>query len=285
MRQYNKQELIDKIDRISIEREGNTIITKYDGGVINATPVSNRYEIFDIVKYLKSKIDMIEQNFTISKYSFKMTSGRQYLQLISDKIEVGGLEFYKSFYILNSSDKSRRLSFNVGLYCETKNFYVVGVKNVGLVKKHLTGVTQAAEVATEGLNGETFNEQVEAMNSLVGHQISFSKIREVILGDKKEIPKINHRKFDAFKNMIRYEVSDGKLKLTKAQHDILLKESDKINTISSLEDFNLDAFKAFQIYLRIFNRQDSHVIKIETDRILKMTKWAIRNAVLESLGI
>lgn len=285
MRQYNKQELISKIEKISIEREGNTIITKYDGGVINATPVSNRYEIFDIVKYLKSKIDMIEQNFTISKYSFKMTSGRQYLQLISDKIEVGGLEFYKSFYILNSSDKSRRLSFNVGLYCETKNFYVVGVKNVGLVKKHLTGVTQAAEVATEGLNGETFNEQVEAMNSLVGHQISFSKIREVILGDKKEIPKINHRKFDAFKNMIRYEVSDGKLKLTKAQHDILFKESDKINTISPLEDFNLDAFKAFQIYLRIFNRQDSHVIKIETDRILKMTKWAIRNAVLESLGI
>lgn len=285
MRQYNKQELISKIEKISIEREGNTIITKYDGSVINATPVSSRYEIFDIVKYLKSKIDMIEQNFTISKYSFKMTSGRQYLQLISDKIEVGGLEFYKSFYILNSSDKTRRLSFNVGLYCETKNFYVVGVKNVGLVKKHLTGVTQAAEVATEGLNGETFNEQVEAMNSLVGHQIAFSKIREVILGDKKEIPKINHRKFDAFKNMIRYEVSDGKLKLTKAQHDILLKESDKINTISSLEDFNLDAFKAFQIYLRIFNRQDSHVIKIETDRILKMTKWAIRNAVLESLGI
>ena len=285
MRQYNKQELISKIEKISIEREGNTIITKYDGSVINATPVSSRYEIFDIVKYLKSKIDMIEKNFTISKYSFKMTSGRQYLQLISDKIEVGGLEFYKSFYILNSSDKTRRLSFNVGLYCETKNFYVVGVKNVGLVKKHLTGVTQAAEVATEGLNGETFNEQVEAMNSLVGHQISFSKIREVILGDKKEIPKINHRKFDAFKNMIRYEVSDGKLKLTKAQHDILFKESDKINTISPLEDFNLDAFKAFQIYLRIFNRQDSHVIKIETDRILKMTKWAIRNAVLESLGI
>jgi len=285
MKQYNKQELINKIDRISIEREGNTIITKYDGGVIKATPVSNRYEIFDIVKYLKNKIDMIEKNFTISKYSFKMTSGRQYLQLISDKIEVGGLEFYKSFYILNSSDKTRRLSFNVGLYCETKNFYVVGVKNVGLVKKHLTGVTQAAEVATEGLNGETFNEQVDAMNSLVGHQIAFSKIREVILGDKKEVPKINHRKFDAFKNMIRYEVSDGKLKLTNAQHDILLKESDKINTISPLEDFNLDAFKAFQIYLRIFNRQDSHVIKIETDRILKMTKWAIRNAVLESLGI
>lgn len=285
MRQYNKQELISKIEKISIEREGNTIITKYDGSVINATPVSSRYEIFDIVKYLKSKIDMIEKNFTITKYEFIMTSGRQYLKLISDKVQVGGLDFYKSFYILNSTDKTRRLSFNVGLYCDTKDFYVVGVNNVGLVKKHLKGVTEAAEVATEGLNGETFNEQIESMNSLVGHQISFSKIREVILGDKKEIPQINHRKFDAFKNMIRYEVSDGKLKLTKAQDDILFKESDKIKTISPLEDFNLDAFKAFQIYLRIFNRQDSHVIKIETERILKMTKWAIRNSVLEALGI
>ena len=228
---------------------------------------------------------MIEKNFTITKYEFTMTSGRQYLKLISDKVQVGGLDFYKSFYILNSTDKTRRLSFNVGLYCDTRDFYVVGVNNVGLVKKHLKGVTEAAEVATEGLNGETFNEQIESMNSLVGHQIAFSKIREVILGDKKEIPQINHRKFDAFKNMIRYAVSDGKLKLTKTQHEILFKESDKINTISSLEDFNLDAFWAFQVYLRIFNRQDSHIIKIETERIIKMTKWAIRNAVLESLGI
>ena len=285
MKIYNKQELVDRIDKISIERQDNVIITKYEGRVINATPVSNRYEIFDIVKYLKDKIDMIEKNFTITKYEFTMTSGRQYLKLISDKVQVGGLDFYKSFYILNSTDKTRRLSFNVGLYCDTRDFYVVGVNNVGLVKKHLKGVTEAAEVATEGLNGETFNEQIESMNSLVGHQIAFSKIREVILGDKKEIPQINHRKFDAFKNMIRYAVSDGKLKLTKTQHEILFKESDKINTISSLEDFNLDAFWAFQVYLRIFNRQDSHIIKIETERIIKMTKWAIRNAVLESLGI
>ena len=285
MKIYNKQELVDRIDKISIERQDNVIITKYEGRVINATPVSNRYEIFDIVKYLKDKIDMIEKNFTITKYEFTMTSGRQYLKLISDKVQVGGLDFYKSFYILNSTDKTRRLSFNVGLYCDTRDFYVVGVNNVGLVKKHLKGVTEAAEVATEGLNGETFNEQIESMNSLVGHQIAFSKIREVILGDKKEIPQINHRKFDAFKNMIRYAVSDGKLKLTKAQHEILFKESDKINTISSLEDFSLDAFWAFQVYLRIFNRQDSHIIKIETERIIKMTKWAIRNAVLESLGI
>lgn len=282
---YNKQEVIARINRISIEKSGETVITKYDGRVICTTPVSNRYEIFDIVKYLKDKIDLIEQNFTITAYKLIITSGRQYLQLISDKVNVGGLDFYKSFYILNSTDKSRRLSFNVGLYCENSNFYVIGVKNVGLVKKHLTGVTEAAETATMGLNDETFDEQIESMNNLVGHRIQLSKLRQVILGDKEDVPQINHRKFDAFKNMVRFAYNDGHVKLTKAQVDILMKESSKITTIGTAEDFYLDAFFAFQLYLRIFNRQDSHIIKAETDRIFKMTTWAVRNSVLEALGI
>jgi hypothetical protein len=282
---YNKKEVIDRINRISIEKSGETVITKYDGRVINTTPVSNRYEIFDIVKYLKDKIDLIEQNFTIYEYKLIIHAGRQYLQLISDKVKIGGLDFYKSFYILNSTDKSRRLSFNVGLYCDNNNFYVIGVKNVGLVKKHLTGVTQAAETATMGLNDETFDEQVEAMNNLVGHRIQLSKLRQVILGDKEDVPQINHRKFDAFKNMVRFAYNDGQIKLTKAQFDILMKESSKLTTIGTAEDFYLDAFFAFQLYLRIFNRQDSHIIKAETDRIFKMTTWAVRNSVLEALGI
>jgi hypothetical protein len=159
------------------------------------------------------------------------------------------------------------------------------VKNVGLVKKHLTGVTEAAETATIGLNDETFNEQIESMNNLVGHRIQLSKLRQVILGDKEEIPQINHRKFDAFKNMVRFAHNDGLIKLTSDQYNILFKESGKLTTIQPNEDFYLDAFFAFQLYLRIFNRQDSHIIKAETDRIFKMTTWAVRNSVLEALGI
>ena len=282
---YKKEEVITRINRISIEKSGDAVVTKYDGRVINTTIVSNRYEIFDIVKYLKDKIELIEQNFTIHGYKLIIQSGRQYLQLISDKVSVGGLEFYKSFYILNSTDKSRRLSFNVGLYCENSNFYVIGVKNVGLVKKHLTGVTEAAETATIGLNDETFDEQIEAMNNLVGHRIQLSKLRQVILGDKEDVPQINHRKFDAFKNMVRFAHNDGLIKLTSDQYNILFKESSKLTTIQPNEDFYLDAFFAFQLYLRIFNRQDSHIIKAETDRIFKMTTWAVRNSVLEALGI
>lgn len=281
---YNKSEILDSISKLSIEKnDNNQVITKFDNRVQSISNVSDRYEIFDISKYLIDKIEEIEKNFKIIKYFLRISKGIQYLQLISDKVEIGGVEFFKSFYILNSSDKSRRLSFNVGLYSHYSKFYTIGVNNVGLVKKHLIGVTQAAEDASVGLNDETFNDQIEALNSLVGHKIQLSKVRQVILGNKEDIPKINHHKFDAFKNSIRFAGSDGHISLTNEQRNMLFIESEKLNTITS--DFYMDAFWAFQLYLKLFNKQDSHIIKTETERIMKMTQWAIRNSVLESLGI
>ncbi len=281
-RNYNKEELFRTIDKISIEKtEQNQVITKFDNRVINISNVSDRYEIFDIVKYLKDKIESIEKNFAISKYQLRITNGRQYLQLVSDPVEINGIQFHKSFYIVNSTDKSRRLSFNAGLHSD--KFYMIGANNIALTKKHLKGVTKAAEDASEGLNGETFDQQIESLQSLVGHRIQFSKIRQVIIGDKEEIPQINHRKFDAFKNSVRFYASDTKIVLTKEQQNMLFMPSEKMKTVDS--DFYIDAFWTFSQYLRLFNKQDAHIIKTETERIMKITQWAVRNNVLEALGI
>ncbi len=280
-RNYNKEELFNSINKIEVEKINNQVITKYNGRVMRVANVSKRYEIFDIVKYLKEKIELIEQNFTISKYLLTITKGQQYLQLISDSVEIGGINFYKSFYILNSTDKSRRLSFYAGLHSE--KYYFIGANNVGMSRKHLTGVTEAAEVASTGLSGETFDEQIESLQNLVGHRIQFSKIRQVILGDKEEIPQVNHRKFDAFKNSVRYADSDRLITLTKEQRSQLYTDSERMKEVK--EDFYLDAFWVFGTYMRLFNRQDSHVIKNETDRIMKITQWAVRNSVLEAIGI
>jgi hypothetical protein len=280
-RNYNKEELFNYIDKIEVEKVNGQVITKYGGRVTQIANVSKRYEVFDITKYLKEKIDLIEQNFTISEYQLTIRKGQQSLQLISDKVNIGGVDFYKSFYILNSTDKSRRLSFYAGLH--SKNYYYIGANNVGLSKKHLTGVNIAAEDASKGLTGETFDEQIEALRNLVGHRIQFSKIRQVILGDKEEIPQVNHRKFDAFKNSVRYADGDGLIRLTKEQRSQLYTDSERMKEVK--EDFYLDAFWSFGSYMRLFNRQDSHIIKNETDRIMKITQWAVRNSILESLGI
>ena len=280
---YNKQELLDRINEIDIQKVGDTVVTKYRDRVLKVVPVSGRYEIFDIAKYLKEKIELIEKNFTITKYRFTLTRGVQYLELLSDSIEINGQKYHKSFYILNSSDKSRRLSFNAGLYCEDANFYIISnVKNVGLTKKHLKGVTQAAEVASEGLNGETFDEQIESLQSIVGHRVALSKIRQIILGEG-EVTQIAHRKFDAFKNSIRWaRTTNG---ITPEQSRLLSRSSEYIKSIEQADDFYIDAFSVLQSYLKIFNREDAHIIKNETERIMKITQCAIRNAALESIGI
>jgi hypothetical protein len=280
---YNKQELIEKINKISIEKIEDKIVTKYGDTVTSVSEVSNRYEIFDIKSYLINKIDLIEKNFSITKYYFRITKGIQELTLLSDTIEINGINFQKSFFILNSSDKSRRLSFNAGLYCDSKNFYVVSsVRNLGLTKKHLKGVTKAAEEASTGLDGETFTQQIEDINSLVGHRISLSKLKDIIVLDNEV--KADHMKFDAFKNSIIYYASEGRLKLTQNQYTTLRTYSEKLN-IDSSNDFYIDAFWAFQVYLRLFNKQDSHVVKRETERIMSITQWSVRNQTLEALGI
>ena len=277
---YDKAALLDRIGKIQIERQGDTVVTKYDGRVLKAVPVSKKYEVFDIAKYLAERIDDIESNFAISKYRFTLTRGVQYLELLSDVIDIDGQRYYKSFYILNSSDKSRVLSFNSGLYCEDSNFYIISKANAaGITKKHLTGVTKAANDASEGLSGETFDEQIASIRSLSGHRVAFSKLRETIVDSDAQIA---HRKFDAFKNSIRW--SRG-LKLSNNQINLLLTPSERIKEIEAGQDFYIDAMLALQTYLRIFNRQDSHVIKNESERIMKITQWAVRNAALESLGI
>ena len=280
---YNKQELIEKINKISIEKIEDKIVTKYGDTVTSVSEVSNRYEIFDIKSYLINKIDLIEKNFNITKYYFRITKGIQELTLLSDTIEINGINFQKSFFILNSSDKSRRLSFNAGLYCDSKNFYVVSsVKNLGLTKKHLKGVTKAAEKASSGLDGETFTQQIEDIKSLVGHRISLSKLKDIIVLDSEV--KADHMKFDAFKNSIIYYASEGRLKLTQEQYKTLRTYSEKL-TLDTSNDFYVDAFWAFQIYLRLFNKQDSHIVKRETERIMSITQWSVRNQTLEALGI
>jgi hypothetical protein len=276
---YDKSELLDKISKISITREGDLIVTKYGSRVLKTAVVSNRYEIFDIAKYLTEKLDAIEENFKISKYNFILSGGTQYLQLLSDSIDIGGHIYYKSFYILNSSDKSRMLSFNSGLYCENSNLYIISKVNAGgICKKHLRGVTQAAEDASSSITGETFNEQIEAISSLFGHRILFSKIRETIVDSDTQIA---HKRFDAFKNSIKWSVKG----LTSTQRRILSTPSENIKSIERDSDFYIDAIETLHMYLKIFNKQDSHIIKNETERIMKITQWAVRNAALEELGI
>ena len=273
---YNKKELLDNISLIKIERLSNQVITKYDDRVISVANVSKIYEVFDIKSYIINKLDLIEKNFTISSYCLRIYRGIQELILFSDTIEIEGVKFQKTFYILNSSDRSRKLNFNAGLYCESNDFYMVSqIKNLSLIKKHYRGITEAAELVSENISGETFDSQIESLHNLIGHKVGFSKIKECIVTDFDN--KSDHLRFDSFRKLLLNS------NLSESQNNILRLSSESNTSIGN--DFFIDAFLVFQIYMRIFNKEDSHIILRETMKILAITQWSIRNKTLEKLGI
>jgi hypothetical protein len=278
---WNKEELFNQIDNLEIFRQGDSIITKYCDRIINTTAVSKLYEVFDIRNFLKSKIDQIENNFTINFYRFKMKRGVQELTLLSDAVEINSIKFYKSFYILNSSDKSRRLNINMGLFRADNNSYFVGnIKNLSLSKKHLRGVTDLAEEVSSNIDVESFDEQIAAINSLIGQRVLLSNIKQIVVD--KDL-KINHKKFDALKNQIRF----SKIPLSDSQLTTITTPSEKLE-IDYKNDFSIDAFSVFTAYLQVFSNQDSYVVKKETEKIMKITQCFVRaekiNQILDLLA-
>ena len=204
-----------------------------------------------------------------------MKRGTQYLTLLSDTVNINGAKYHKAFFILNSSDKSRRLNLNLGLYRDDNTYFITNFNNMYLSKKHLTGLTKMAEDISQSIDGETFDEQIKAIESLNGERVMLSKVREIIV-DKDQ--KINHQKFDAFKNQLRF----SGFKWTKEQYDTLKTDSTKL-VIDSKNDFDIDAFMVFNLYVQLFKNQDSYVVCKETERIIKITKCFIRNEKLSRL--
>ena len=221
-----------------------------------------------------SKIDQLAHNFNMRWYKFVMKRGTQELTILSDDVEINGTQFYKAFFILNSSDKSRRLNMNMGLYRADNNSYLVNsIRNMSLSKKHLRGVTQSAEEVSQAIDVETFDEQIAGIKSLIGERVMLSKVCETIID--KDL-KVNHMKFDALKNSLRWSKTDKMDSLSSEQIKTLMTPSEKL-TLDHHNDFSIEAYKVFNCYIQVFSRQDSYVVKRETEKILKITQCFIRD--------
>ena len=83
-------------------------------------------------------------------------------------------------------------------------------------------------------------------------------------------------KFDALKNSLRFSKTDKMDTLTSDQVKLLMTPSEDI-VLDYTNDFSVDAYKVFNCYIQVFSRQDSYVVKKETEKILKITQCFIRD--------
>lgn len=270
---FNEEELFKKINKLNITQEGDKVVTYFGDREVSRVSVSKIYEIFDFKKYMIERIGELTNNFKIVASQLSLSGGIQELTLLSDKVKIGEYTYYKAFFILNSTNKYRRLSINLGLY-QADNNTRFSINNLNLSKKHYVGITDLAENVSEKITEESFNEQVEALRTLIGQKVLLSNVQKIIFGDKEEIPKSAHTNFDNFKRMLLGS-SDRIDEISNEQRATLRTPSESLR-ITPKSDFAIDAFKVFNCYIRCFENKDSHVIVRETEKIMQITQYFIR---------
>lgn len=285
-KEFNKQDLFKFIDKFEIEMNGDILVTKFNGNTVKTVSVSKRYEIFDFRKYMKNKINAISDNFEINQYSSYFTGGIQEIRLYSDQVTIGEDVYEKCFYFLNSTDKTRVLNMNLGFYCRTKNVYLAFTKSeFSLRKKHLTGVTEAANNVSMKFDEQPFDDEIKSIKSLLNHSVKLSKIQEILIATERDSDtnSSGHLRFEAFKNVL-----ERRMRTNKHEQMILRTSSESLEAKYSGKDadkydFYVDAYDAFVIYTSLFVNRDAYVIAKETERIMSITQQMIRNNKLDSI--
>lgn len=289
---FTKEQFLEELSGLKIEKVGENVVTTFNDRTTCIEKVSERYQIFDFGGWLSTKIDSIIKNFSPTQYSVRIYGGIQQINLYSETIEVSNEKYQKSLFILSSSNRTRALSMYAGIKClSTSNFYILNAQNFSVYKKHLKGMNEFVDSEVV-IDGETFQEQVEAISKLVGSKIYYSKLFKLIVNSEK---KVDLGKFEALRKKIEYGVRYHSYRnfkvtgttLTKEQLNLLNMESEvlatRIDTITPNEDFMMDAYEIFKLYMSGFNKSDSQVIKKETERIMKMTQGVIRNDAIDYL--
>ena len=283
MRDFNHEELLEKINGIDIVLEGTEVVTYFDGVQKSRKTVSNKYEIFDFKPFVIDSIDEILESYPIEKYELSIVGGRQEIKLFSYPEMIGGEFFTRSFYLLNSSDKSRALSFSYGL--RHNNFHYISTKG-SIYKKHYNGITEYVEDRLD-LDDTIFQEQLEIIGKIIGDSILMSNVQKLVTDSEvlKDSKVSLFTNFETLKNRLYKATKDsdlGETDRSKLKVNYVNRQT-PVDFTKTENDFMIDSFIVFKEYLNIFSRKDASVIKRESKRITEMSVMTNRNSTIEDL--
>lgn len=278
-KEYNKEEIFEVLNNLKISQEGENVITKYQGRLISNVAVSKKYEVFNFSEFAKQVVSKIETYFKPRKYKLSIKGGRQELRLIGEDVMINDDIFHKMFNIVNSTDRTRALSLNVGLMrliCSNGMVVPCGEEFESVNVKHYTSsLPDKVEKFVEGLGdfGLTITKQTEAINALIGKTVSYKDIVKKIAFNKDGIVKsTNVTRMNAFAKKIQNSETDAISGLTDKQIKLLNNTSFMVSDTELFDivegDIEMDAYQALNLYTEIYRELDSSVLKRETKRIM-----------------
>lgn len=273
---YDFEKIHEDLKQLLIKQNDNTINTFYKDRVINTTFVSDAYQVFDFPSFCLNVLPEIDKFFKPEKGSLRINKGIQELRLVGETFFIGKDEFKKQFNIVSSTNKSKALQINVGLFrkvCSNGMFAGVHGKTNGFKVKHFkTSLPEKLDefLAHLGDFNIIIDGQKEVLHELENKNVSFVEIvNRIGLDEAGNIKKTNMGKLKAFGKKLLTSESD-KLEQLFNEQKYLLNKPQLALTDNNVLDVVMPKMTAFNCWTEVYKNYDSPTIKKESTRILEV---------------
>lgn len=280
LKDFTKEALIDKIHTFHAEQNGLSVKTEVSGRQIRNVEVSEQYRFFDFKDYALQLVEDIDEE-TFAKYRTLFARGIQELALYSQPFLINGDVYYKSLYILNSTDKSRALQFVAGLFREKTYSALVPV----IDESARVRVIHRGDKFTEKASGfkeftESFDritwKQIDILRELSYRKVSLKSFINVILNERLRNGQFTTTALNRAKaiihRMLNSQTDKIERKFDTNELDLLSRVIDFTKNTSF--DVEVSAYQLYMWYVEVYRNRDISVIKHESDRFFKLLNVA-----------
>jgi hypothetical protein len=261
---FNITEVNNTLDKFENKIENGFLVTSFDNHEICRVEVSKIYYNFDFTNFCKSILSEITKYFTPEKYSLKVASGVQEIRLIGDELFIDNERYQKMISIVNSTDKSKALSMNVGLVRMDDNY----IKSITILTNFANKHYKASlpdKIKAFSDNLINFNMDIDfhikTIEDLKNKEVSIINFaKSILFNEEGKVIKTVELKLRALGKKLIYDY--GFRKNYSTLNNLTAANLDKI------ENLTLNAKVLYNAYVEIFKDQDTSIIARESRRVI-----------------
>ena len=256
----------EDLEKFSNKMEDGWLITSYDGREICRVEVSKIYYNFDFTNFSKSILSEILNYFTPEKYALKAASGVQELRLLGDELYIDNERYEKMISIVNSTDKTKALSMNVGLAKaeEGKRPTSYTILTNFSNKHYKSSLPDKIKSFSDNLIN--FNMDIDfhikTIEDLKNKDISIIDFAKSVLFDKDgKVVKSVELKLRALGKKLIHDY--GFFKNYSSLNNLTA------DNIDNIEDVEINAKVLYNAYVELFKDSDTSIIARESRRVIE----------------
>lgn len=274
---FNPEKVNEHLDKFKNIIENGWLITYYDEREICRVEISKVYYNFDFSNFSKSILSEIVNYFEPEKYSLKVASGNQEIRLRGGELFIDNERYEKMVSIVNSTDKSKALSMNVGLVKVDKDKYPKSYTILtSFTNKHYKS-SLPDKIKSFSDNLINFNVNIDfhikTIEDLKNKDVSLKDFVKSISIDKKndKVIKSVELKLRALGKKLVYDNGYNfwnKRNNPESEAFISLSNFNS-NNMDNISDFKVNCKVLYNAYVELFKDSDTSIIARESRRIIE----------------